>query len=75
LQRLQARHVILRVLLEAGEGLIAVEPCVNPENGKADVVVSLDRSKIKTIGREAIASFLRKLQVYNALLTPTPAAL
>jgi len=57
---MQARHVILRVLLKAGQGLVAIE-------GKgADAVVTLDRSKILTVGREAIGSFLTKLNVYKA---------
>eukprot|EP00281_Chroomonas_sp_CCMP1168_P025009 CAMPEP_0206228978 /NCGR_PEP_ID=MMETSP0047_2-20121206/9450_1 /ASSEMBLY_ACC=CAM_ASM_000192 /TAXON_ID=195065 /ORGANISM="Chroomonas mesostigmatica_cf, Strain CCMP1168" /LENGTH=709 /DNA_ID=CAMNT_0053652243 /DNA_START=52 /DNA_END=2181 /DNA_ORIENTATION=+ len=57
---MQARYVILRVLLEAGQGLVAL-------NGKgADTVVSLDRGKILSVGRSAIGDFLLKLNVYKA---------
>ena len=59
---MQARYVILRVLLEAGEGLVAVER-INGEDGEPDVIVRLDRSKINSVGKKAISDFLRKLQV------------
>jgi len=57
---MQARYVILRVLLEAGGGLVSIQ-------GEGEgAVVSLDRSKILTVGREAIGAFLTKLNVYKA---------
>ena len=59
---MQARFVILRVLLEAGESLVTLTERTG-EDGKPDLVVTLDRSKIKSVGRPAIAAFLRKLQV------------
>jgi dipeptidyl-peptidase-3 len=60
---MQARYVILRVLLEAGNDLVMVEKLTNPTDGEADLIISLDRSKINTTGKEAIGNFLRKLQV------------
>ena len=59
---MQARYVILRVLLEAGEQLVQVSSTTGSD-GKPDIVISLDRKKIESVGREAIGNFLRKLQV------------
>ena len=60
---MQARFVILRVLLEAGENLVALTR-ITGEDGKPDLLVSLDRTKIESVGKPAIAKFLRKLQVH-----------
>ncbi len=62
---MQARYVILRVLLEAGEGLVSVEK-ISGEDGEPDLVVKLDRSKINSVGKKAIGDFLRKLQVSSS---------
>lgn len=59
---MQARFVILRVLIEAGQGLVSIERCTG-EDGNPDAKVTLDREKIETVGKEAIGNFLRKLQV------------
>lgn len=59
---MQARYVILRVLLEAGEGLVQLTS-VTGSDGKPDVLIKLDRDKIESVGRSAIGNFLRKLQV------------
>lgn len=59
---MQARYVILRVLLEAKEGLVTVEK-ITGEDGDPDVVVKLDKTKINSVGKKAIGDFLRKLQV------------
>lgn len=59
---MQARFVILNVLLEAGEGLVGLEE-VTGEDGKPDAFITLDRSRIHTVGKSAINRFLCKLQV------------
>ncbi|KAL9953202.1 hypothetical protein ACROYT_G040579 [Oculina patagonica] len=62
---MQARYVILRVLLEAGENLVQLTS-ITGSDGKPDVLLSLDRTKIESVGRPAIGNFLRKLQVYKS---------
>lgn len=63
---MQARFVILRVLLEAEEGLVGLEE-VTGQDGKPDARITLDRSKIHTVGKNAIQRFLCKLQVCQYL--------
>ncbi|CAG11740.1 unnamed protein product, partial [Tetraodon nigroviridis] len=62
---MQARFVILRVLLEAGEDLVSLEE-VTGQDGKPDARIRLDRSKIPTVGKSAIHRFLCKLQVFKS---------
>ena len=62
---MQARYVILQVLLEAGENLVQVTS-ITGSDGKPDVLVTLDRTKIESVGRPAIGNFLRKLQVCHS---------
>lgn len=64
---MQARYVILRVLLEAGEDLVSVEKIIG-EDGEPDLIVKLNRSKINSVGKKAIGDFLRKLQVWSFLI-------
>ena len=54
--------MILRVLLEAGEDLVKIEQ-ITGEDGEEDILITLDRSKISTVGKPAIEKFLTKLQV------------
>eukprot|EP01112_Ceratiomyxa_fruticulosa_P003897 TRINITY_DN1420_c0_g1_i1.p1 TRINITY_DN1420_c0_g1~~TRINITY_DN1420_c0_g1_i1.p1 ORF type:complete len:449 (+),score=97.92 TRINITY_DN1420_c0_g1_i1:972-2318(+) len=57
---MQARYTILQVLLRAGGGLVTIEKT------KDDVTISLDRSKIESVGKPAIAEFLKHLNIYKA---------
>ena len=59
---MQARYVILRVLLTASEPLVKITQTVGSD-GKPDLLVSLDRNKIEPVGKPIIGDFLRKLQV------------
>ncbi|XP_042296673.1 dipeptidyl peptidase 3 [Sceloporus undulatus] len=62
---MQARFVILRVLLEASGGLVSLRHTTGAD-GKPDAVVLLDRTKIVTVGKPALERFLRKLQVLKS---------
>ncbi|XP_053134914.1 dipeptidyl peptidase 3 isoform X2 [Hemicordylus capensis] len=62
---MQARFVILRVLLEAGGGLVSLHHTTGAD-GKPDAIVSLDRSKILSVGKPALERFLCKLQVLKS---------
>lgn len=62
----QARYVIMQVMLEAGEDFLKVEK-VEGKDGKPDLLITMDRSKVETVGAKAIAAFLQKLQVYKSL--------
>lgn len=60
---MQARYVILRVLQEV-EGLVAISETVG-EDGKPDLLITLDRGRIESEGKTAIGDFLLKLQVFG----------
>ncbi|XP_011696833.1 PREDICTED: dipeptidyl peptidase 3 isoform X2 [Wasmannia auropunctata] len=59
----QARYVLLGVCLEAGQDFVKV---VETEGG-TNLRMTVDRSKIFTVGRQAIGDFLLKLQVYKSM--------
>ena len=52
-------------MLEAGEGFLKVEK-VEGQDGQPDLLISMDRSKLLSVGAPAIAKFLTKLQIYKA---------
>ncbi len=60
-----AAYVIMRVLIEAGEGLVSFE--YGKREGKDYVMGKLDRTKIHTVGKKALGEFLRKLHIYKSL--------
>jgi len=62
---MQGRYCILRVLLEAGGGLLELKRTTG-ENGQPDVQVVMDRAKIKTVGKKAIGNFLLELQIHKS---------
>ncbi|XP_072277429.1 dipeptidyl peptidase 3 isoform X1 [Pyxicephalus adspersus] len=62
---MQARFVILRVLLEAGENFVTLTEKVGAD-GRPDAQVTLNRSKILSVGRPEIQRFLQRLQVYKS---------
>lgn len=59
----QAHYVLMQVLLQAGQDFVDVKEI---EDGK-NLLISVDRTKIKTIGHDAIHDFLLKLQVYKSM--------
>ena len=61
----QARFVLVRVMIEAGEGFLDVKETVG-EDGKPDLLISMDRNKVESVGKPAVGDFLRKLQVYKS---------
>merc|ERR1719187_1826880 len=68
----QARFVIMQVMLEAGQDFLTIKECTG-EDGKPDMLITMDREKIMTVGQPAIASFLQKLNIYKATADITAA--
>ncbi|KAK4237865.1 hypothetical protein C8A03DRAFT_34164 [Achaetomium macrosporum] len=59
----QARFAILKSFLEAGDDFCKLE---YKNEDLSDLQIRLDRSKILTSGRKAVASFLQKLHIYKS---------
>ncbi|EAR85850.1 peptidase family M49 protein (macronuclear) [Tetrahymena thermophila SB210] len=59
-----AAYAITKVLIEAGQGLVTIEK--TEKEGKPYVYIHLDKSKIWTVGKEAMRKFLIGLQVYKS---------
>lgn len=57
-----ARYVIMRALVEAGQDFVRVE---ETEDGK-NLLLSVDRTKIQNVGRETIKNLLLKIQIYKS---------
>ncbi|GFU18704.1 dipeptidyl peptidase 3 [Nephila pilipes] len=68
----QARYVILQVLLECGEDFVKVEKIDVPD-GTPNLLLTMDRTKIISVGKPAIGKFLGKLQLYRATADITSA--
>ncbi|NP_001086656.1 dipeptidyl-peptidase 3 L homeolog [Xenopus laevis] len=62
---MQARFVILHVLLEAGQNFVTISQKMGAD-GRPDAQVTLDREKILSVGHPAIQRFLLRLQVYKS---------
>lgn len=58
----QARFVLLHVMLECGDDFVKIVK-VTGKDGNPDLLLSVDRNKILTVGKPAIGKFLAKLQV------------
>ncbi len=51
------------VAIEAGNDFVNVTEMDNAEDGKPDLLLTVDRTKIDSVGKPAYAAFLKKLQV------------
>eukprot|EP00050_Salpingoeca_kvevrii_P008021 m.300153 g.300153 ORF g.300153 m.300153 type:complete len:720 (-) comp14359_c0_seq1:110-2269(-) len=63
---MMARYAILRVLLEAGEDFVTIVRGNPSQESGEGTYVSLDRTKIATVGMTAIGAYLQKLNVFKA---------
>ena len=52
-------------MLEAGEDFLTVKE-ITGEDGQPDLLITMDREKINTVGQEAIAKNLLELQIYKS---------
>ncbi|QYT02480.1 Dipeptidyl peptidase 3 [Trichoderma simmonsii] len=59
----QARFSILKSFLEAGDDFCKLD---YTKDDLSDLTIKLDRSKILTAGRDAVAKYLQKLHVYKS---------
>lgn len=60
---MQARFSILRTFLDAGDNFVELKAT---KDDLSDLEIHLDRSKIPTVGRKAVESYLQKLHVYKS---------
>lgn len=60
----KGRFVMLRMLLEAGEGFVEVNK--TKKDGRDWLDIKLDKSKIKDVGFKALKNFLLKMMVYKS---------
>ena len=63
----QARFAILQVMLEAGEDFIKFSLISDADEKGDDILLTVDASKIESVGVPAIGKFLQKLNVYKAM--------
>ncbi|CDS42565.1 dipeptidyl peptidase 3 [Echinococcus multilocularis] len=61
----QARFAIFKVLLACNPPVVQIES-VQGEDGKPDLRIHLDRSRLQSVAKSAIGSFLQKLQYYKS---------
>lgn len=59
----QARFSILRCFLDAGDDFCKLN---YTKDDMSDLTLSLDRSKITTVGRKAVEAYLQKLHIFKA---------
>ena len=52
-------------MLEAGQGFLTVKQ-VTGEDGKPDLLVTMNKEKLMSVGRPAIGNLLEKLQIYKS---------
>lgn len=57
-----ARFVLLRVAIEAGQGFVGIDELTGSD-GKPDLLFTLDRTKIDSVGAPAVRDFVKLLQV------------
>lgn len=59
---MQARFSILKCFLNAGDDFVKLE---SSKADYSDLVISLDRTKITTVGKKAVGDYLQKLHIYK----------
>ena len=64
---MQARFSIMKTFLKhcSNENFLTIREITNPEDGKPDLELSLDRSLIETAGRACVEDYLRHLHIYK----------
>ncbi|KAI8059338.1 peptidase family M49 [Gongronella butleri] len=62
---MMARYAITSTMLAAGDGFLEFK-AIKDKDGQDSLEIHLDRTKIKSVGRPAVAKFLEQLMVYKA---------